>query len=556
MAEHKILLTKSARISQSYPDTNYSTGNDIIIANPGDAPTYTVYGLNEEYQFQPTEAIVDASIHLYVKELAYLYPEHAGNTYHQWLAYTQEWEESAITYNNSYHGGLNLEDGTGYWGKTATWFRFGIDSTKDLSTALKYGFLLRTIASNGGDQFTAASTRAEENYRPYINITTKEAYPTAEPVYPRNTPVSTAEPIRFEWSYSNEAFINPEQKKIEIEVSEDGLTWTLLLEEETSDNYYVLLNSENVPPNTRYWRIRATSKSGVVGAWSDTAAVIIVAPPQIGIRDISTSPLPVVTWNSRGQRGFQVQIGNYDSGKIYGTETTFQSPVYISDGPTTVRIRAVSIYGLWSAWAEANVDIINTPGAAVSMTATANHYAQIAWNGPAGLYEVLRDGKKIAETSAQVYFDDLAIGEHTYQVRHILENGNYTLSNAENVKIYCKVPMITDAENIKWIFLNKKTTALPVVHIVDNKEIYFMHYSGREYPVAETAGYKTRALRFSVAYGKNEDSTALEELLGKKVCYKDPEGQFIIGILTGLNEESGRMYKEYSGTIQATDAEE
>lgn len=556
MAEHKILLTKSARISQSYPDTNYSTGNDIIIANPGDEPTYTVYGLNEEYQFQPTEAIVDASIHLYVKELAYLYPEYAGNTYHQWLAYTQEWNENTIVYNNSYHGGLYLGDGAGYWGKTATWFRFGIDSTKDLSTALKYGFLLLTIVSTGGDQFTAASTRAEENYRPYINITTKEAYPTAEPVYPRNTPVSTAEPIRFEWSYSNEAFVDPEQKKIEIEVSEDGLTWTLLLEEETSDNYYVLLNSENVPPNTRYWRIRATSKSGVVGEWSNAAAVTVVAPPQVGIRDVSASPLPVITWSAAGQRGFQVQIGNFDSGKIYGTETMYQSPVYIPDGPTTIRVRAVSIYGLWSAWAEQDVDIINIPGTAVNITVTASHYAQINWNGPAGLYEVLRDGKKIGETSAQVYFDDFAVGEHTYQVRHVLEGGYYTLSNSEAVKIRCKTAMIADADNVNWIFLKKKTSALPVVSIANSKEIYFTHYSGREFPVAETSGYKTRTLRFSVAYGKNEDSKELKKLLGKKVCYKDPEEQIIIGTLISLNEESGRMYREYIGTIQATEAEE
>ena len=329
-----------------------------------------------------------------------------------------------------------------------------------------------------------------------------------------------------------------------------------MLEEETSDNYYVLLNSENVPPNTRYWRIRATSKSGVVGAWSDTAAVIIVAPPQIGIRDISTSPLPVVTWSSRGQRGFQVQIGNYDSGKIYGTETTFQSPVYISDGPTTVRIRAVSIYGLWSAWAEANVDIINIPGAAVNMTATASHYAQINWSGPTGLYEVLRDGKKIGETSAQVYFDDFAVGEHTYQVRHVLEGGYYTLSNVETVNIRCKTPMITGTENVNWIFLKKKTSALPIAYIADSKEIYFMHYSGRELPVAETSGYRTRTLRFSVAYGKNEDSKELKKLLGQKVCYKDPEEQIIIGTLISLNEESGRMYREYIGTIQATEAEE
>lgn len=556
MAEHKILLTKSARISQSFPETNFSSGSDIIIANPGDVPTYTIYGRDEAYQFQPTEAIINASVHLYVNELDYLYPENAGNTYYQWLAYTQEWNENIIVYNNSYHGGLYLGDGTGYWGNNATWVRFNIESIINLNAALKYGMLLQVIAPNGGDRFTAASTRAEEDYRPYIAITTKEVYPTAEPVYPRNIPIIATEPIRFEWNYSNEAYIEPEQKTIEIELSEDSLTWAPLLTEETSNNYYVLLNPESIPSNTRYWRIRATSKGGVVGEWSNAAAVIVVAPPQVGIRDVSTSPLPVITWSTAGQRGFQVQIGNYDSGKIYGTETMYQSPVYIPDGPTTIRVRAVSIYGLWSAWAEQDVDIINIPGAAVNITVTASHYAQINWNGPTGLYEVLRDGKKIGETSAQVYFDDFAVGEHTYQVRHVLEGGYYTLSNSEAVKIRCKTAMIADADNVNWIFLKKKTSALPVVSIANSKEIYFTHYSGREFPVAETSGYKTRTLRFSVAYGKNEDSKELKRLLGKRVCYKDPEEQIIIGTLISLNEESGRMYREYIGTIQATEAEE
>lgn len=556
MSEYRLEAIKSAYVDGLNPDTNYGS-SQYLYTQPFQS-NLTNGGAKDVligYESLPDEAKKEVVTEIQAWIYAISAPDSLSNKVYS-DRQVSGWEEDTVTYNRRGSGADSISsDATTI--TSAGWHCVKYTRQIDVSRFnYKNGIYLTDYQS---DNLGLAATQyysrhAESQYRPYLLVITREGSPKATIKKPVNAVVSTTEPTLFEWEYSNEAPLAT-QKSYEIQTSPDNLTWTTIQSEET-ENSYTYISPELLTADTKYWRIRVTSIRDIQSEWSESALINVVAAPTVAIISVANTPKPTIIWTATGQRGFQVQIGNHDSGRTYGTETTYQSPSYIPEGRTTVRVRAVSIYGLWSAWAEQDVDIINIPGTAVNMTATASHYAQINWSGPAGLYEVLRDGKKIGETSAQVYFDDFAVGEHTYQVRHVLEGGYYTLSNSEAVKIRCKTAMIADADNVNWIFLKKKTSALPVVSIASSKEIYFTHYSGREFPVAETSGYKTRTLRFSVAYGKNEDSKELKKLLGKKVCYKDPEEQIIIGTLISLNEESGRMYREYIGTIQATEAEE
>lgn len=556
MSEYRLEAIKSAYVDGLNPDTNYGS-SQYLYTQPFQS-NLTNGGAKDVligYESLPDEAKKEVVTEIQAWIYAISAPDSLSNKVYS-DRQVSGWEEDTVTYNRRGSGAVYRSSEVTTI-TSAGWHCIKYTWQADVSRfSYKNGIYLTDYqSSNLGLAATQYYSRhAEPQYRPYLMVITREGTPRATIKTPANAVVSTTEPVLFEWEYSNEAPLAT-QKSYEIQTSPDNLTWTTIQSEE-SENSYAYILPELLSADTKYWRIKVTSIRDIQSEWSESAFINVVAAPTVALISVSNTPKPTIIWSATGQRGFQVQIGNYDSGKIYGTETMYQSPVYIPDGPATVRVRAVSIYGLWSAWAEQDVDIINIPGTAVNITVTASHYAQINWNGPTGLYEVLRDGNKIGETSAQVYFDDFAVGEHTYQVRHVLEGGYYTLSNSEAVKIRCKTAMIADADNVNWIFLKKKTSALPVVSIANSKEIYFTHYSGREFPVAETSGYKTRTLRFSVAYGKNEDSKELKRLLGKRVCYKDPEEQIIIGTLISLNEESGRMYREYIGTIQATEAEE
>lgn len=554
MGEYRVEAIKTSYTDAAEPNTNFGQ-NQYMYTQPFESNQlfhkYAYIGFATPPFEEGLEVIDKLSIYLYAKSA----PETEANIVYGGII--GGWAEDSITYN---HGPSYAAS---YYTSTATitqpgWYNLDYTARSDIN-AFNYndGVQIRSVSEAANQGLSATqyySRHAEEQYRPYLMVTTRNGIPRAKITAPANTVVTANEELKFEWEYSNEAPLAI-QKTYEIQVSPDGQEWITIQTAETEASF-AYINPGVLTSDIKYWRVKVNSIKDVQSEWSEPALINVVAAPVVNIVSITNTPRPTIAWTAAGQKGFQVQIGNHDSGKKYGANGLYQCPEYIPDGPVKIRVRAVSIFGLWSDWAEQTIDITNIPGEPISLTATATHYARLEWMGANDEYEVLRDGKKIAKVTAQIYFDDFANGEHNYQVRQILDDGNYTLSNSVTIKIQCKAPMITDVENIKWIRLNKKTTALPVVFVSNIEEIYFTHYSGRKYPEAETSGYRVRILRFSTAYSKSDDSKELEKLVGKKVCYKDPEGLFIIGLLTGLENTSGRMYTEYTGTIQATEPEE
>ena len=65
----------------------------------------------------------------------------------------------------------------------------------------------------------------------------------------------------------------------------------------------------------------------------------------------------------------QRAMGKLSGGTHYGTEKTWTSPAYLSDGSHTVRVRVQNQYGMWSDWGAAALPVTNTPGAVTDATA-------------------------------------------------------------------------------------------------------------------------------------------------------------------------------------------
>ena len=83
-----------------------------------------------------------------------------------------------------------------------------------------------------------------------------------------------------------------------------------------------------------------------------------------------------------------------------------------------MRVRVQNEYGFWSAWGAAPLQIINTPGSAITLTAETGREVTLAWAASGfDYYIVYRDGTAIARTTEPLYTDRTSIGQVKYQVR-------------------------------------------------------------------------------------------------------------------------------------------
>lgn len=212
----------------------------------------------------------------------------------------------------------------------------------------------------------------------WYTLTTTE--PQATPptlVEPDGVTLDGSEPIQFRWIDNGRGTY----KGTDISISGDnGASW--------GDPIFVGegLTSYAMPGNTltagnKLWRARSYNPSMTPGEWSESLPFTVIAPPLTPYMEVtSVSPRPVVTWESDEQLAYQVQMGSYDSGLRFGLDHTFQCPEFLPDGQTTIRVRVMNQYNLWSDWANTSINIENKPGFSTpTLTVAQSQDALLSW---------------------------------------------------------------------------------------------------------------------------------------------------------------------------------
>lgn len=222
-----------------------------------------------------------------------------------------------------------------------------------------------------------------------------------------------SKPIEFTWIDNGRGTY----EGTDLSFSDDGTTW--------GDPVFVTANltTYSAPAGTftsgvKYWRARSYSPTSVAGDWSDPFMFTVIASPAAPYYTITNTPRPTISWTSDEQEAFQVQMGDYDSGLVFGRATSFKCPVYLPDGDATVRVRVMNAYNLWSDWSGTQITIANSPGTAPVLTVTAGTDAQLSWTDVgASRYLIYRDGELIGETDGLSFTDRYANGQASYFVR-------------------------------------------------------------------------------------------------------------------------------------------
>ena len=397
---------------------------------------------------------------------------------------------------------------------------------------------------------------AASNLRPYIEIEYEvpDTSPRASPASPVSTIVNGDQPVTFTWSYSQPNSMPQSHFQIQQYV---GSAWQDIVGKTAGSQTSYTAPANTFAAGQGQWRVMVWCQNGTIASeWSAPAYIIVqIQPKAPTITSAGTSPSPTFTWQAAQQQGYEIKLGDYATGTVYGTEKSWTYPGVLPDGNITFSIRAQNQQGVWSPWTSTEIYISNTPSGTLTLSAQARDNAvTLTWAGSFSSYRVYRDGACIAQVAGLQFTDYLSAGKCTYQVYGMLQNGNYTpsLSITEIVRPKCAV--ISDVENISWIPLRLRSGGRPSRSDQIAPQVSLVHYQGRSLPVPYMPGFMDVSHAFNFTLDRPETYKALQALAGKVVVLKHRRERFI-GVLTGISAEKTRM-ADVSFSITETDYKE
>lgn len=280
--------------------------------------------------------------------------------------------------------------------------------------------------------------------------------------------------------------------------------------------------------------------------WTSGANVdyTVKATPEAGAVSCDGKPNPTVSWTSSTQAAFQVRFGEFDSGVVAGSETSYTIPKIFDDGNYAVSIRTATSAGEWSEWTEETyISIINNaPAGTITLKASQfDNNIQLNWESDisGAKYVIYRDEEMIGVTDSTAFIDRFSAGTSEYKIRAVL-NGNYSESQSITFALQLRSDVISIDGGYTYKLL-KYTTAPKSQTDLFTDDITYQYYSGREKPIAISSGHVERLKRFSYAFKKRSEALFLRQMRGKAVLIKTTRGCVIYGILGELQMTEAKL---------------
>lgn len=399
-----------------------------------------------------------------------------------------------------------------------------------------------TISGESIDWRVIAKTNANQTLTSdWMTLSVEDVPPTAWAISPKDVVVDGSKDQIFIWGHASST--GTAQSKTDLQKSPDGSTWTTLATVTGAARQWTC-PAGTLTSSIKYWRVRTYNADGIAGEWSEAAQIVVIAAPTApSIQIKSTGPRPSISWQTSEQEAYQVELdGALSGGTHYGTEKTWTSPAYLSDGSHTVRVRVQNQYGMWSNWGTAALPVTNTPGASITLSVQASSVADLSWqtSGSYDFYLVYRNEKPIAKLTQTQYTDELSSGNVTYQVRGCYaDSSNYGLSSAVTVTIttgqYVTLYGIASGKKVTLKHCGLKNQ--PVQNAI-NRDIQYIFMYGSTYPHAERSEFVTKKVGGTAVFLPGEDKAGFDALIGELVCLKTQSGEMVIGYLNETSDTS------------------
>lgn len=447
----------------------------------------------------------------------------------------------------------------------------GSDHVINLTTAESYTIPANTLGSGTliwsvEVKDSTGTTTASSEYR----LSTVEPTSSAVALAPKNTSVDASNGVDFSWRH--QISTGTAQTAADIQLSDDGTTWTDLAHPTGSATTYHAAPG-TVASGTHYWRVRTYNQDSTAGSWSDPATFASVAPPLAPSVMATNVSRPTVSWTAAEQQAYEIQLDGVGYGPYFGQDTSWLAPIYLADGSHTAKVRVQNAYGLWSEWGAWTFTVSNAFSSEIALTAQSGERPILTWTINSGslvgsaivgrarvvngltfnAYLVYRDGILIASTTSRSYLDsNAAAGIHNYQVRGIYNNsGIYSLSNVAQAETIVSGAVIWDSVTGETIACPTVLEADRVIREAQSINVSFVHYAGAVWPVAEATQQRDNSYNFSPTWPRGQEPDILA-LLGREILVRDQYGGRVYGVLIRVTPETRQTRVRITMQIQQT----
>lgn len=390
----------------------------------------------------------------------------------------------------------------------------------------------------------------------YVTMPLILIFPSAQKMNPSGGETKlSADTIRLSWSIAaidgegNSYNVANNPTKFDLQYSiNSGETWYDIAINYTAgkdgDTYYYDIPANTLPSGVITWRVRPYANGYVVNNYSQESFVVRVQASTSFVT-CNGKPHPTVSWNSSSQIAYQVRFADYDSGAVYGSETSHTIPYFYADGNYPVQVRTQATDGAWSDWTEREYVTIQNVAPLDSITLTmqrTRHAVVASWVsvGTFDAYILYRNGIPVFVGTETTYTDVAAYAICSYYVRGIYAS-DYVQSDTVTVEARPEVDCIYDIQNAGWIPL--KYSLQPRSRgYSETANVIYKYYVGRSAPVAYVDGTDERQLNVSYVFKSRADAERLRAAKGHIVIYKDTSGGRIIGILDSLSWDVTKLF--------------
>lgn len=320
------------------------------------------------------------------------------------------------------------------------------------------------------------------------------------------------------------------------------------------------VDTAQLPSGRLYWRVQTANADGVYGNWSAPALLVLRAAPRVSAVTATGNALPLVSWTTIGQYGYEVMIDDKTSGVHYGTVTSYQWQDVLADGQHAVKVRVTNEFGLTSEWATLAYSVTNAPTIdAPALVASVDNVVDIRldWGAiDADFAIVYRDGEELTRTTLPgTMVDHTATGAHTYKVRCVLGDGNYVDSNEATASVTIRDAVIAIDGAWKWKRLAYGINGDLPTREMSTRPVYALqNYSGRVLPVAEMSIFVSRSHTLSHTLLTKAEADTILSMIGQIVVYKYTE-TMIRGLLSNVTATRDG-FGEYALTLTVTEVDE
>ena len=360
--------------------------------------------------------------------------------------------------------------------------------------------------------------------------------------YPVSDYLRSAKTVNFSWVFIPNTIET--QTAFELQYKIEGGVWQTVSETTDRENKDITLNIDE--SKTVEWRLRCKNQFDEWTNWTETAQFqVIGSPPIPQILNVTNTNKPNITWQSRDQELFRVEILDdegvvFDSGKVVGVGTrNYKVPIDLENGKYFIRLTTFNIYDVESPTVEYTHVIEPTAITKPSISLFESRFCVLVRSNVID-GTVLRDGKVIGKLKDGEFEDYSGVNKKVYDYKiRTYQNDVFADSEVKSGRVnfgyHNTLALVDDLED--FMLLSYDLEGDPQKSVNLNLESELIQLDGRKYSVVEVGEHEEETKNFSCFLDSKKDLDKLISLVKSKeyVLFRDTRENNFEGFIQSLS---------------------